>query len=226
MAYKLSASILAADASEMGQELLRVQEAGTDYIHIDVMDGVFVPNISFGIPMVEGLRKCVDLFFDVHLMITDPMKYIGRFAKAGADGITVHAEACRDLPAVLDEICRCGKKAAVAISPGTDVDAVLPVLDKVSMVLVMTVYPGYGGQKIITETFDKIRKLRRYISEHALSVDIEVDGGVNLDNIEEIMDAGANVFVAGTKVFQGDVHANVQNFKLAFENYEKKGGTV
>lgn len=217
MTYKLSASILAADVSKLGGELQTVRDAGVDYIHIDVMDGVFVPNISFGLPMVAGLRKCVDTFFDVHLMMVEPVKYVERFAEAGADGITVHAEACENLEQAVEEILRHKKKAAVSICPDTDIDVVLPVLDKLSMVLIMTVHPGYGGQKIITETFDKVRRLRRIITERNLDVDIEVDGGVNLDNVKDIMAAGANVFVAGTKVFKGNIAENVANFKKVFK---------
>lgn len=213
MNYKLSPSILAADVSCLGQQIQEAQSAGAEYIHIDVMDGVFVPNISFGLPVVRGLRSCTDSFFDVHLMIVNPMQYVERFADAGADSITVHAEACEDLGKTIDAIHNLGKRAAVAISPDTGIEAVLPVLDKVSMVLVMTVYPGYGGQKIITKTFDKVRALREIAEKKGIVLDIEVDGGVNLDNITEIRKAGANVFVAGTKIFQGNIKENIQNFR-------------
>lgn len=216
MTYKLSPSILAADVTRLGEQIRAAEHAGADYLHIDVMDGVFVPNISFGIPVVRGLRGCSGLFFDVHLMIVKPEKYIERFAESGADGITVHAEACTDLPGTVEEIIRLGKKPGVAISPDTEIDAVLPVLDRLSMVLVMTVYPGYGGQAILTRTFEKVKKLRNIITERGLAVDIEVDGGVSCENLGQIATAGANVFVAGTKVFRGDIEKNVSDFKAVF----------
>lgn len=219
MVYKISPSILAADVSRFGEELAAVSEAGADYIHIDIMDGMFVQNISFGVPVVEGIRKCVDTFFDVHLMVHEPIRYIRDFAEAGADGITVHVEACEDLEATIDEIHNHGKKAAVSIKPRTDIDIILDILPKVYMVLVMTVEPGYGGQKIRRDTFDKIIRLRQYIEEHNLDVDIEVDGGVDLENVKEVLDAGANVIVAGTKVFHGDVEENMKNFRKILEQY-------
>lgn len=219
MIYKLSPSILAADVSRLGDEVVTVSKAGADYIHIDIMDGMFVQNISFGIPVVEGIRKCVDTFFDVHLMVQEPIRYIRDFAEAGADGISVHAEACENLEETIDEIINYGKKAAVCIKPRTDIDVILPVLSKVYMVLVMTVEPGYGGQKIRYDTFGKITELRKYIEENGYDVDIEVDGGVNLENVNEVLDAGANVIVAGTKVFQGDIRQNVKEFKNILGTY-------
>lgn len=220
MDYKLSPSILAADVSRLGDELVMVTNAGADYIHIDIMDGMFVQNISFGVPVVEGIRKCVDTFFDVHLMVHEPIRYIRDFAEAGADGITVHAEACENLEETIDEIINHGKKAAVSIKPRTDIDSILSVLPKVYMVLIMTVEPGYGGQKIRRDTFDKISRLRKYIDENGYDVDIEVDGGVDLDNLNEVLDAGANVIVAGTKIFHGDVEANVKAFQKVLSNYK------
>lgn len=213
MKNKLSPSILAADISRLGEELAAVSEAGADYIHIDIMDGMFVSNISFGVPVVAGIRKCVDTFFDVHLMVEEPVRYVRPFAEAGADGITVHAEACADLEATIDQITALGKKAAVSIKPDTGIEEILSVLPKVYMVLIMTVEPGYGGQKIRRDTFGKIRQLREYIDENGYGVDIEVDGGINLDTVREVLDAGANVIVAGTKVFRGDISENVRNFR-------------
>lgn len=222
MDYKLSPSILAADVSRLGDELAAVSEAGADYIHIDIMDGMFVPNLSFGVPVVAGIRKCVDTFFDVHLMVEEPIRYVRPFAEAGADGITVHAEACADLEKTIDEIRSFGKKAAVSIKPETELAEILPLLPKLYMVLIMTVEPGYGGQKIRRDTFDKIRQLRDYIEEKGYAVDIEVDGGVNFETLVEVLDAGANVAVAGTKVFRGDIAENVKRFKGILGEYEKK----
>ena len=221
MYTELTASMMCANFGNLEKEVKELEAAGIDSFHIDIMDGMFVNNISFGIPVIEGIRGCTDTFFDVHLMVQEPIRYVREFAYAGSDGITVHAEACDNLEATIDEIIKAGKKPAVAIKPMTDIDGILHILPKIYMVLIMTVEPGYGGQKIRKDTFDKIRRLRTYIDENKLDVDIEVDGGVDLNNIYEVMDAGANVIVAGTKVFHGDVVKNVQAFRKAME-YEEK----
>ena len=208
----LSPSILAADFSRLGEQIHELDEEGAQYVHIDVMDGMFVPSISFGMPLMKSIRPCTDRIFDVHLMIEEPVRYIDDFAEAGADLITVHAEACKHLDRTIEAIKEKGLLAGVAINPATPLSAVEWVLPKVDMVLIMTVNPGFGGQKLIPYTLDKVRALRAMIEKADLKTDIEVDGGINLENVTEAMDAGANIIVAGSAVFRGDVGENVERF--------------
>lgn len=198
MNIMISPSILAGDYANLQSELGRI--SASDLIHIDVMDGHFVPNISIGVPVVESIKKVCDIPFDVHLMISNPINYVEQFAKAGADIICFHAESNSDIGDTIDKIISLGKKAALAVKPGTDIDVVLPYIDKLWMVLVMTVEPGFGGQSFMQSTMLKIEKLRAI----APDINIEVDGGINADTVKIAAEAGANVFVAGSAVFKSE----------------------
>ncbi len=202
MNYDLSPSILSADFGTLRDDLRVLEEAGTKYLHFDMMDGDFVPNISFGMPVIQSVRKDNHCFFDVHMMVSEPGRYIDAVADAGADGITVHQEACTHLDRTLQQIRERGLKAGVALNPATPIstlDCVLPMLD---LVLIMSVNPGFGGQKLIPYTIEKIRALRKQTDALGLALNIGIDGGVTLDNVQEIKDAGANFFIAGSAVFK------------------------
>ena len=208
----LSPSILAADFSRLGEQIKEVERAGAKYLHIDVMDGVFVPDISFGMPVILSIRKCTDIVFDVHLMIDRPERYIKEFADCGANLINFHLEATDNVTGTIQKIRFLGKKVGITISPETPARAVEPYLKLVDMVLVMTVKPGFGGQALIPECLDKVREIRVMVMEKGLRTDIEVDGGIRVDNVELALEAGANVIVAGSAIFQNKIAENVKNF--------------
>lgn len=208
----LAPSILSADFCELGRQIEEIGNAGAQYVHIDVMDGVFVPSISFGMPIVSCVRPRTDLFLDVHMMVTKPERYVEEFVKCGADSVTIHVEACDCIEDTLKKIRSLGAKAGLAINPGTPVAELLPYMDMVDMILVMTVNPGFGGQAYIPECTDKIREVRAIIDERGLDVNLEIDGGVNIDNLQMNLDAGANVIVAGSAVFKGDIAEKTKAF--------------
>ena len=204
---KIAPSILSADFAKLGEDINSISTA--DYLHFDVMDGIFVPNISIGIPVLQSVRKYTDMVLDVHLMITEPVRYVERFAEAGADIVVVHLESDtpENITAAVDKIKACGKKAGIAIKPKTSAEELLPYMDKLDLALVMTVEPGFGGQKFMADMMPKVQLLREYINTHGLDCELEVDGGVNPETAAVCINAGANVLVAGSDVFKASDRA-------------------
>lgn len=213
---KISPSVLACDLSNLANEVKEIERCGADMVHLDVMDGMFVTNISFGLPVIQSLRDKTDLIFDVHLMIEEPERYADRFIEAGADILTFHLEACKDPVGLLQSIRSQGVMAGISITPGTDASEVFPLLEECDMVLVMTVEPGYGGQKLIPETLEKVSKIKAEIENRQLSVEIQVDGGINSSNAPLAISAGASILVAGSSVFGAvDKKAAIESLRNA-----------
>ena len=220
MEYILAPSILAADFTKLGEEIQATETAGAKYLHYDVMDGIFVPSISFGMPVLQSIKKATNQVVDVHLMITEPIRYVEEFVKAGADLITVHYEACEDVKATIAKIKELGVKVGISICPDTPASVLDDYLEEVDMILVMTVHPGFGGQKLIPSCVEKVKEIREKLNAKGLTTDIQVDGGIYTSNVKDSLDAGANIIVAGSAVFKGEPSENVKAFLEIFKDYE------
>ncbi len=220
MNYILAPSILAADFNNLGEEMKKTERNGAQYIHFDVMDGMFVPSISFGMPVLKSIHDTTEQVMDAHLMVQEPIRYIEAFKEAGADIVTIHLEACENVEETIAKIRECGMKVGLSICPETSEKEVEHLLSKIDMLLVMSVHPGFGGQKFIPESLDKIRAIRKMIEEQELNVDIQLDGGIYLTNVREVLDAGANIIVAGSAVFKGEPAQNTKEFMEILKSYE------
>ena len=213
---QISPSILSADFNQLGNEIKKLEEAGADMVHVDVMDGHFVPNLTMGPPIIKALKKHTSIIFDVHLMISPVHKYIEAYSEAGADIITIHPEATDDLNASISKIKELGKKVGVSLNPETKIEMVLAILEKVDLILIMSVNPGFGGQKFMPEVLNKVKELKKIKLERKLNFDIEIDGGINFENSKEVIEAGANILVSGTTIFKsnnGDIKKNIELLK-------------
>ena len=219
--YQICPSILSADFNRLGEQIKILENEGVKILHIDVMDGDFVPSISFGMPVIKSIRKESKMFFDVHLMVTEPERYIRDFVECGADSITVHAEACEDLERTIELIRAAGVKVGVSIKPATPVNDISHLLGEVDMVLVMTVQPGFGGQKYLEECTEKIKELRELIDAEGLDTQIQVDGGINEETLSTVMEAGANLIVAGSYAFREDLAESVQDIQKKMEEISR-----
>lgn len=219
----LAPSILSADFKKLGEQIKEVERAGAQYIHIDVMDGIFVPSISFGMPVIESIRPVSDIVFDVHLMIDKPIRYIEEFAQAGADIITFHVEACDNVTETIEEIRKYGKKAGISLNPATPVSAIEPYIELVDLILVMSVNPGFGGQKYIVGSSEKIARISKLVKEKNSKALVSVDGGIKKDNVVEVLEAGADILVAGSAVYKGNVFENTEYFMKQLKEFEERG---
>lgn len=220
MKYILAPSILAADFKKLGEEIQATEKNGAEYLHFDVMDGLFVPSISFGMPVLQSIKSCTNQVIDAHLMINEPIRYVEAFQKAGADLITIHLEACEDVHKTIAKIKECGMKAGISICPDTPVSALEEYVNEVDMVLIMSVHPGFGGQKFIEDSLTKIRMTREMLNRYGLETDIQVDGGIYTSNVENVLKAGANIIVAGSAIFKGDAKENTREFMEILNRYE------
>ena len=220
MNYVLAPSILSADFTELGKQIGKTEENGAQYLHFDVMDGMFVPSISFGMPVLKSIKKATRQVIDAHMMVQEPIRYVKDFRDAGADYVTVHLEACEDVHATLDKIRECEMGVGLSICPETPVEAISEYLDEVDMILVMSVHPGFGGQAFLPESLGRIRAVRRMAAERKRAFDVQVDGGIYISNVREVLDAGANIVVSGSGVFGGDAGDNTRKFMEILRSYE------